>query len=86
MLFRSQCLDELLERDEPSVVDGIAARRLVSLKELIEALLLSHHEHDVADELWVDVPTLRTRIAGLAEAERTAIEERLHSSDHWGVA
>jgi hypothetical protein len=79
-------LDPCLADREEAVVDGIAARRLVSLRELIEALLLSNHEHDVADELWVDVPTLRTRIAGLADAERAAIEDRLISSDHWGVA
>ena len=78
--------DECLAAREEAVVDGIAARRLVSLRELIEALLLSHHESEVADELWVDVPTLRTRIAGLAEAERVAIEDRLRASDYWGMA
>ena len=78
--------DPCLRDREETIVDGIAARRLVSLKELIEALLLSHNEHDVADELWVDIPTLRARIAGLAEKERAAIEERLHASEYWGLA
>ena len=78
--------DPCLAAREETVVDGIAARRLVSLKELIDALLLSHHEHDVADELWVDIPTLRTRIAGLAQQEREAIEARLQQSDYWGIA
>lgn len=75
-----------LRDKEEAIVDHIAARRLVSLGELIEALLVSDHPTEVADQLWVDVPTLRTRIAGLAEAERAAIEERLRASDHWGVA
>lgn len=78
--------DPHLRRREEAIVDGIAARRLVSLGELIDALLLSDHPREVADQLWVDVPTLRTRVAGLAAAERDAIEERLRASDTWGIA
>jgi len=72
----------LAEREE-RIVDELAARRLVTLGDLIGALLWSDNEHDVADELWVDIPTLRTRIAALAADERDAIEERLAASERW---
>lgn len=74
--------DQAAAREE-AAVDELAARRLVSLRELMDALLWSDHEHDVADELWVDVPTLKTRLATLAEHEHTAIVQRLHAADRW---
>lgn len=76
-------LDPALAAREEAIVDEIAARRLVSLRDLIEALLWSDSEHEVADELWIDVPTLRTRVARLAEDERAAIEDRLAQTDRW---
>lgn len=75
--------DPCLAAREEAVIDGIAARRLVSLGELIEALLWSDRPTEVADELWVDLPTLKTRIAGLAAEERAAIEERMAAADQW---
>lgn len=75
--------DPRLAAREERTVDELAARRLVSLRDLIDALLLSDNEHDVADELWVDVPTLRTRIAALAADERAAIEARLDEAERW---
>ena len=69
--------DPHLAAREENVVDELAARRLVSLRQLIDALLWSDHEYEVADELWVDVPTLRARIASLAAEERAAIDARL---------
>lgn len=78
--------DPCLAAREEAVIDRIAARRLVSLRDLVEALMWSDNEHEVADELWVDVPTLRTRIADLAAAERREIEARLKASENWGMA
>ena len=75
--------DPVLLAREEDLVEQLSARRLVSLRELIDALLWSDHESEVADELWVDGPTLRARIAGLAADERAAIEERLHESGRW---
>jgi hypothetical protein len=75
--------DPALAAREEAIIDELAARRLVSLRELIEALLWSDHEHTVAEELWVDLPTLRARIATLAHEERQAIDERLAQSDRW---
>lgn len=75
--------DPGLAAREESIVDRIAARRLVTLGELIDALLWSDREHDVADQLWVDIPTLRTRLADLAAHERAAIVERLRAAERW---
>ncbi|WP_108724372.1 ImmA/IrrE family metallo-endopeptidase [Geodermatophilus chilensis] len=75
--------DRRLAAREERVVDELAARRLVSLRELMEALLWSDNEHEVADELWVDVPTLRTRIAELAAEEQVAIDARLADAPRW---
>lgn len=78
--------DPALAAREEHTVDQLAARRLVSLRDLIDALLWSQHEHEVADELWVDVPTLRTRLADLAAHEREAITARLQGSGYWCIA
>ncbi len=75
--------EPVLAAREERIVDELAARRLVPLRDLIEVLLLADNEHDVADELRVDVPTLRTRIAALAAHERDAIEARLAASERW---
>ena len=55
----------------------LAARRLIRLDHLAEALAWSEHPAEVADVLWVDVDTLRTRLAHLHPAERHHIATRL---------
>jgi len=75
--------DPHLAAKEEAIVDGIAARRLVSLRQLIDALLWSDNPAEVADELWVDVPTLKARLKGLADHERLAIEQRLADAKEW---
>jgi hypothetical protein len=75
--------DPVLLAREEELVEQLSARRLVTLRDLIDALLWSDRAHEVADELWVDLPTLKARIAGLAEDERAAIEERMAGSDRW---
>ena len=75
--------DPVLLAREEDLVEQLSARRLVTLRDLIDALLWSDRAHEVADELWVDLPTLKARIAGLAAEERAAIEERLDGADRW---
>lgn len=62
---------------EERTVDRVAARRLISLDALAEALAWSSDPHEVAEELWVDVPTLEARLAHLHPAERHALRRRL---------
>lgn len=54
-----------------------AARRLITLDALVDGLLWSQDEHELAEELHVDVDTLRTRLATLTENEHALIDERL---------
>ncbi len=58
-------------------VDRIAAGRLITTHALAEALAWSCDPHEVADELWVDVPTLMARLRHLTDAEVHYLRRRL---------
>lgn len=58
-----------------------AARRLIPLDDLIEALLWSQDEQELAEELNVDEDTIRVRLLTLSEAEHTLIDERLWQAE-----
>jgi len=58
-------------------VHAVAARRLVTLEELVAGLRWTKSPHVLADELWVDVPTLECRVDSLTDHERLWIDERL---------
>lgn len=62
-------------------MDDQAARELISLDDLADALLWSQDEWEVADALWVDVATARDRIDRLTEAEKTYIEGRITAQE-----
>src|SRR5690349_9632705 len=55
---------------EESQAAQLAARRLIPVEQLADALLWSHDLEVVAEALWVDVGTLRTRAAHLHPSER----------------
>ena len=58
-------------------VEREAARRLIPLDLLGEALTWARCEAETADELCVDIATLRTRLADLTRAERARLRRRL---------
>lgn len=64
------------EREEEAV-NAAAARRLIGIRALGEALAWSLDPHEVADELWVDVPTLQARLRHLHPSERHYLRRRL---------
>lgn len=66
---------------EEAEVEQEAARLLIGLRELGEALAWSRDPVEVADELWVDVDTLRTRLAHLHPSERHYLRRRLEHHD-----
>lgn len=66
---------------EEEAVNAAAARKLIKLQDLGEALAWSHDPAEIADELWVDVPTLRARLRHLHPAERAYLRQRLDLSD-----
>lgn len=70
-------LDSILDARRERATDAAAARRLISLERLIEALRWTSHEDELALELWVDRRTVRTRLASLSPKERLTVERAL---------
>ncbi|ETT24960.1 phage protein [Rhodococcus aetherivorans] len=77
--------DPRLAAIEERVVSIIAARRLIPLDDLTEALMWVSLEDqaELADELWVDMPTLRIRLRHLAHEERAHINQELARRQPW---
>lgn len=64
------------EREERAV-DQAAARRLVALEQLVDALLWTRQRDELAAELWVDDHTLAALARSLTPAERTWVDSEL---------
>ena len=62
---------------EERTVDRIAARRLIGIEQLIEALRWTRDPAELADALWVDVPTLKARMDSLDPIEVAQLENAL---------
>ena len=62
---------------EEKAVDRIAARRLITITDLIEGMRWTRNRDELADHLWVDVPTLQARIDGLDPLEVAQLEHEL---------
>lgn len=68
---------------EERTVSAIAARRLITLDALADALRWTRDEHQLAEALWVDVPTLEARMAALDPVEVAELENRLNGDWLW---
>ncbi|MGW2096079.1 hypothetical protein, partial [Promicromonospora sukumoe] len=79
-------VDEVLLAREERAVDGIAARRLISIERLIDALRWCRGVTgaELADEVWTDQHTLAVRIANLTADERAQIDAALACCDWMG--
>lgn len=64
---------------EEEIVDRIAAQRLIELDQLIDVLAWNRYRVDdeTAEELWVDLATLHTRVKNLTDDERGLIDREL---------
>jgi len=62
---------------EEREIEAVAARKLIAIRDLAEALAWADDEAQVADELWVDVATVRARLARLRSAEQDYLRRRL---------
>lgn len=60
-------------RDEQAV-EQLAARILIPLDALVGAVLWTRNLDELAEELWVDVPLLRCRLAHLHPSERATLK------------
>jgi hypothetical protein len=63
-------------------VHAEAARRLITEEALVDALLWSQDEHDLAEQIWCDVATVRARLDGLTDVEKARIEQRIAEREH----
>lgn len=59
----------------------LAARWLIKVEHLADALAWTQDPHELAWELWVDLDTLHTRLENLTHAERRHIKHRLRRVD-----
>lgn len=79
--FRGWFTEAELEREELAC-ELAAARDLIDIRKLGEALAWSSDLFDVADELWVDPELIEVRCQHLHPAERAYLRQRLaHLND-----
>lgn len=78
--YRGEFLQRLLEREEEAC-EIAAARDLIDLRKLGEALAWSCDVDQVADELWVDPALVLVRMKRLHPAERGYLKQRLSHLD-----
>ena len=69
--------EPVLAAREEAAVDLAVARRLIDLKRLGEVLAWSESIEEAADELWVDVDTLRVRLDHLHPSEVHFLRRRI---------
>lgn len=72
--------DPVLAAREDRRCDVIAARALVDLSALISAVQWSQWPGEIAEECWVDLPTLQARVTCLSDSERAQIEAAVSRS------
>ena len=77
------CCTAWHEARQEREVAQLAARRLIPLERLAEALLWTLDEHELADELWVDVQTVRDRLAGLSPAEQEELDRLVWEAERY---
>jgi hypothetical protein len=66
---------------EERAIDETVARRLITLDALVDALLWARDDHELAEELWVDVATVRARLASLTDEETAIVNCRLDAAE-----
>jgi len=66
---------------EEAAVCREAARRLISFDELARAMVWAYDDHELAEVLWVDVPTARARLDALTRAEADRLHELIDSAE-----
>lgn len=76
--YRGRALAHLLEREEQAC-EIAAARDLISIHALGEALAWTDCRFQAADELWIDVDLLDIRLANLHPSERQYLLNRLNA-------
>lgn len=69
------------ERREELAVCRAAAKRLITFEALVDAMVWSGDEYELAAELWVDVGTVRDRLRSLSPWESAEISRRMERAE-----
>lgn len=69
------------ERDDEMQTRERAARWLIPLKDLADALVWANDDLEVADVLWVDIHTVQTRLTTLTVEETAELNRRLDAAE-----
>lgn len=77
-----KCADHVLTARQERLVDEIAARLLIPLGALADALATDPHEMALCDALHVDVPTLTARLRYLTAEEVVHLQTRIQRIEH----
>lgn len=70
-----------LRAREEVAVSREAACRLITYEDLARAMVWACDDHELADQLWVDVPTARARLEALTPAEADHLHRLLDSAE-----
>ena len=74
--------DPILSERQERIAERIAARLLITLEQFAEALRWCRDDHELAEELHVDVDILTSWRGTLTPVEKAFIEDRLASIEH----
>jgi hypothetical protein len=69
------------ERREELAVCKAAAERLITFEALVDAMVWSGDEYELAAELWVDVGTVRDRLRSLSPWESAELSRRMERAE-----
>jgi hypothetical protein len=76
------CATPGLERKQERACERETARLLIPLNHLIDAMLWGCCIAEWAEQLWVDEPTVQTRLDHLHPAERGYLKRRIEMKEH----
>ncbi|MFC9768957.1 hypothetical protein [Rhodococcus jostii] len=78
------CTPDQYTREE-RIVDEIAARRLITLEQLVDALLWTNSQAgaEAADEVWCNAHMLNVRLTSLSDDERETVTKELRRRQPW---
>lgn len=66
---------------EERAIDDIVSRKMIAIEDLADAMKWTHDPHELADELWVDVDTVKARLANLTDSEGRQLDAMLDQAE-----
>jgi hypothetical protein len=69
-----------VEEDEMATRER-AARWLIPIENLAAAMIWANDDHELAEELWVDLGTVRTRLSTLTAVETRHLNDRVDAAE-----